>query len=178
MALSPKQNQFVSEYLVDLNATKAALRAGYSEKTAAQIGYKLLQRPDVQEAIQDARNAQEVRTQITSDKVLRELARIAFADASDYVKVVTLSPKKTVGVPLGAVVLTPTEKLTADQKAAIASIEETQAGIRVRTHDKVKALELLGKHLGIFTEKITIAAIDPETVKEVEALIHDAEAGD
>lgn len=178
MALSPKQNRFVAEYLVDLNATSAAIRAGYSEKTAAQIGYKLFQKPEIQDALQEARAAQEARTQITSDKILRELARIAFSDASDYVKVVQMDQEKEGGVPMGAVMFTPTENLSADQRAALAYIEETQAGIKVRTHDKVKALELLGKHLGIFTEKVAIAAIDPETVKEVEALIHDAEAGD
>lgn len=171
MALTPKQNRFVSEYLVDLNATKAAIRAGYAEKTAAQIAYNLLRRGDVQEALQEARDVQEKRTNITSDRILRELARIAFADASDYAKVVSNGQ-------LQAVELTPTEDLSLDQRAALASIEETQFGIKVRTHDKVKALELLGKHLGIFTEKISIAAIDPETVKEVEAMIHDTEASD
>lgn len=178
MALTPKQNQFVAEYTVDFNATAAAIRAGYSEKTAGQTAHKMLQSPQIQEAVKEAISAREARTQITGDRVLKELARIAFSDAGDYAKVVSIPPKKTGGIPIQAVALTPTAELTADQRAAIASIEETQAGIKVRTHDKVKALELLGKNLGLFTEKIAIAAIDPETVKEVEALIHDAEAGD
>ncbi len=177
MALTPKQNQFVLEYTVDFNATAAATRAGYSEKTAAQAGHNLLQRDEIQVAIKDAIAAREKRTQITGDRVIQELARIAFADVGDYVQVVAIPPKKTGGVPIQAVALTPTEKLNAEQRAAIASIEETQAGIKLRLHDKVKALELIGKNLGLFTEKIAIAAIDPETVKEVEALIHDTEAG-
>lgn len=176
MALTPKQNQFVAEYTVDFNATAAAIRAGYSEKTAGQTAHKLLQFPQIQAAISEAITARERRTQITGDRVLAEIAKIAFSDASDYAQVKQLAPKKKGGIPLQVVALTPTEELTADQKAAIASIEETQAGIRVRTHDKVKALELLGKHLGIFTEKIAIAAIDPAVVKEVEELIHDTEA--
>lgn len=178
MALAPKQNQFVAEYLVDLNVTQAAIRAGYSKKTAAQQGHKLMQMQEIEAAIQEARANREARTQITSDKILRELARIAFSDASDYAKVVCMGSPKKAGIPMQGVRLTPTEELSVDQRAAIASIEETQTGIKVRTHDKVKALELLGKHLGLFTEKISIAAIDPAIVKEVEALIHDAEAGD
>lgn len=178
MALTPKQNQFVAEYTVDFNASAAAIRAGYGEKTAGQVAHKLLRSPQIQEAVKEAISARERRTQITGDRVLAELARIAFSDASDYVKVKQPGPAKKNGIPLQFLVLTPTEELTADQKAAIASVEETKAGIKVRTHDKVKALELLGKHLGLFTDKIAISAIDPETVKEVETLIHDTEAGD
>lgn len=175
--MTPKQERFVAEYLVDLNATAAAIRAGYEERSAAQRGYKLLRDPEVQKAIQEAQANRAARTQITGDRILRELARIAFADASDYAKVVCMGSAKKAGIPMQGVRLTPTEELSSDQRAAIASIEETQTGIKVRTHDKVKALELLGKHQGLFTEKISIAAIDPETVKEVETMIHDAAAG-
>lgn len=176
MALTSKQNRFVLEYIVDHNATAAAIRAGYSKKTAGQFAHNLLQHDDIQAAIDDAIAAQEKRTLVTADRVVRELARIAFADAGDYTQVVTIDEGKQ-GVPKQIVVLTPTARLSADQRAAIAGMEDTQAGIKLRLHDKVKALELLGKHLGIFTEKISIAAIDPETVKEVEALVHDTEAG-
>lgn len=172
-----KQKQFVLEYLVDLNVTQAAIRAGYSEKTAAQQGHNLMQMPEIEAAIQEAQANRAARTQITGDRILRELARIAFADAGDYAQVVSMGSAKKAGIPVQGVRLTPTAELSVDQRAAIASIEETQAGIKVRTHDKVKALELLGKHQGLFTEKITIAAIDPETVKEVEAMIHDTAAG-
>lgn len=172
MALSPKQQRFAAEYPVDFNATAAAIRAGYSKKTAAQQGYNLLQMPEIQLAIKEEFKGRQERTQITGDKVIGELAKIAFSDAADYAQVV----KDGFGHIMLS--LTPTAELSADQRAALACIEETQAGIKVRTHDKVKALELLGKHLGLFMEKISIAAIDPETVKEVEALIHDTEAGD
>ncbi len=178
MALTPKQNQFVAEYTVDFNATAAAIRAGYSEKTAGQVAHKMLQSPQIQKAVKEAISARERRTQITGDRVLKELARVAFSDAGDYARVVDIQPKKKGGTPIQTVVLTPTEELSADQRAAVSGIKEGKFGIEVSTYDKVKALELLGKHLGLFTEKISIAAIDPETVKEVEALIHDAEAGD
>lgn len=110
--------------------------------------------------------------------MLKEIARIAFADVSDYAQVVALPSKRKGGPAIAAVSLTPTDKLTADQKAAIAVIEETQAGIKVRTHDKVKALELLCKHLGLLTEKVSISGITPEMVAEVEALVNDAATGD
>lgn len=177
MALSPKQNQFAAEYTVDFNATAAAIRAGYSEKTAAQVGHNLLQKPEIMGAVAEILSDRQKRTLITGDKVLKEIARIAFADVSDYAQVVAMPTKKKGGPAIAAVALTPTSQLTPDQKAAIAVIEETQAGIKVRTHDKVKALELLCKHLGLLTEKVSISGITPEQVKEVEALVHDTATG-
>ncbi|WP_310731021.1 terminase small subunit, partial [Burkholderia multivorans] len=78
--LSAKHQRFVDEYLIDLNATKAAERAGYSKRTAGQIGFELLKKPEIAEAISEAMKAREQRTGITQDRVLRELARIAFFD--------------------------------------------------------------------------------------------------
>ncbi len=77
--LTAKQDRFVEEYLVDLNATQAALRAGYSEKTARSIGAENLSKPDIEKAIADALEARRLRTEITQDRVLEELAAIAFA---------------------------------------------------------------------------------------------------
>lgn len=80
LALTPKEERFVEEYLVDCNATQAAIRAGYSEKTARAIGHELLQRPHIQDAIARAKQARSKRTEVTIDRVVRELARIAFFD--------------------------------------------------------------------------------------------------
>ena len=77
--MTAKQERFVQEYLVDLNATQAALRAGYSEKTARSIGAENLSKPDIEKAIADALEARRLRTEITQDRVLEELAAIAFA---------------------------------------------------------------------------------------------------
>lgn len=114
MALSPKQNQFVAEYTVDLNATAAAARAGYSEKTAAQMGYKLLKMPEIQKAIERAIADRESRTLITGDMVVQELAKIALSKVEDYYR---------------------------------------DYGLEIKTNDKIKALELLGKCLGFFDAK-------------------------
>lgn len=80
MELTPKQERFVAEYLIDLNATQAAIRTGYSAKTAASQGARLLKQGGVARAVQAAQQARAVRTEITQDRVLQELARIAFFD--------------------------------------------------------------------------------------------------
>lgn len=141
MALTPKQKAFVAEYLVDLNATAAAKRAGYSENRASELGYQLLQKTTVQAAIQKAMQDRERRTAITQDMVVLELAKVAFANGTDYAKVSGGGTR---------VDLTDTDRLTNDQRAAISCIKEGKFGIEVSTYDKVRALELLGKHLGIF----------------------------
>lgn len=78
--LTPKQRTFVDEYLVDLNATQAAVRAGYSSKTARTIGAQNLAKLNIQKALTDAMNDRAARTGITADRVLEELAKIGFAD--------------------------------------------------------------------------------------------------
>lgn len=139
MALSEKQQRFVAEYTVDFNATAAAIRAGYSEKTAAQMGYKLLKTQEIQEAVQQEIENRQDRTHITGDQVVAELAKIALSRVDDYYR---------------------------------------DYGMEIKLTDKIKALELLGKHLGTFTEKIAISGITPEMVAEVEALVNDAATGD
>ena len=81
--LTAKQQRFVDEYLIDLNATQAAIRAGYSEKTAFSIGTENLRKPLIQKAIQQRKQAREQRTEITQDRVIQELAAIGFARATD-----------------------------------------------------------------------------------------------
>lgn len=161
--LTEKQKRFVEEYLVDLNATQAAIRAGYAEKTARSIGQENLTKPDIQAAIQNAISARSERTEITQDMVLRELARIAFANGADFARIVSTSTVTTVVnekgytqqvmQPVQRVELVDTEKVDPEKLAAIAGIKEGKFGIEVKSYDKVKALELLGQHLGMFTGK-------------------------
>ena len=87
--LTEKQQRFVDEYLVDLNATQAAIRAGYSPHTANEQGAQLLAKLSVQHAVREARSAQQKRTAITADTVLMEIANIALADARELVEVKT-----------------------------------------------------------------------------------------
>lgn len=129
----------MDEYLVDLNATAAARRAGYSAKTADRIGPELLGKTCVSEAIKKAMEKRQTRVEISQDRVLRELAAVAFANGTDYASVVS-----------GLVMMNDTEDLTQEQKAAIVSIKQTKEGVEVKLADKMKALELLAKHLGLF----------------------------
>lgn len=139
--LMPKQKRFVAEYLVDLNATQAAGRAGYKDPN---IGRQLITKNNVAEAIRKAMADREERTGVTQDWVVQELYKIAHADRGGIAKVVG-------GV---RVVLTDTDELDDEQRAALVGVEETKFGIKVTTCDKLKALELLGRHLGMFTDKV------------------------
>lgn len=151
--LTPKQKAFAAEYLVDLNAAAAATRAGYSERTARAKGYVLLQNPDIQAEIRAGMENRAKRLEISQDMVIQELARIAFFNATRAARVVNNQ--------YGAQVeFTDTEELTDDERAAIASIEETKHGIKVSSYDKVRALELLGKHLGLFDKAAGVTPPD------------------
>lgn len=141
VALTAKQKAFVQEYLVDLNATAAAKRAGYKDPN---FGRQLLTKTNVSSAIQKAMQSREQRTEITQDMVVRELAKVAFANGTVYAKVTGGGTQ---------VELTDTDRLTADQRAAISCIKDGKFGIEVSTYDKVRALELLGKHLGLFDKQ-------------------------
>lgn len=141
--LTPKQRRFIDEYLIDLNATQAAIRAGYSEKTAYSIGVQLLKKLEIQAEIHKRRNRLQNKLEITQERVLQELAAIAFANGADYAKVVNSGLLPTVE-------MIPTDELPPEKLPAIAGIKANQYGVEVKLHDKVKALELLGKYLGTF----------------------------
>ena len=138
--LTERQTRFCDEYLIDLNATQAAVRAGYSKKTAGSIGNELLKKPEIVARIKKRRDAQIKRTEITADRVLLELARIAFVNGSAFA---TITAR-------GKIKFTPTDDLTPDQRSVIASVKNGKFGTEIKTNDKVRALELLGKHLGLF----------------------------
>lgn len=138
--LNDKQKRFVDEYLVDLNATAAAKRAGYSEKTACEQGSRLLANVKVQAEIQKRKVELQNKLEITQERVRQELAAIAFANGTDFATI----------TQNGLVRLTPTSELTEEKKKAVASIKEGKFGVEVKLHDKVKALELLGRDLGMF----------------------------
>lgn len=116
---------------------------GYSKKTAEAQAARLLRNVKVQERISELRSQQSKRTEITADRVLAELAAIAFADRTEIAKI---NDK-------GFVEFTQTDKLSPEVKKIISGIKEGKFGIEVATADKVRALELLGKHLGIFDKR-------------------------
>lgn len=148
--LSNKQKLFCDEYLIDLNVTQAAIRSGYSNSYAADKAYKLLEKPEIKAYIDERMKAREKRIEITQDMVLNELAKIAFANTTDYVEVEDKGQYKMVNTK-------PTKDLTPNQVVAIASIKQGANGIEIKLHDKVRALEDIGRHLGMFKDKIELS---------------------
>ena len=145
--LTLKQQRFVDEYLIDGNATQAAIRAGYSEKAAAEIAYENLRKPQISLAIEQAFKALQAKSGVTPEQVVKELARIAFADMGEFA---TWEPN--------GLRLRDSGELTPDVLAAVAEVGETVGEktntLRFKLHDKVKALALLGKHLGMFADRV------------------------
>ena len=148
--LSPKQERFAAEYLVDLNATQAAIRAGYSPKTAGVQGFDLLKKPEIAAAIERQRHVHAKSTGLTVERVLTEAMRLAFFDIRKLTD--------AEGNPL------PINQLDDDTAAAIQGLElatermrgdEDGAETVVRKYkaaDKNVALERLFKHLGLFAK--------------------------
>jgi phage terminase small subunit len=141
--MTAKQLRFVEEYLVDLNASAAAKRAGYSDKTSDSIGFSLLRKIEIQQAIQSKRLERSAKTGITAERVIREIARVAFAD-----------PRDVMMWGEGGVTLRDSASLTDDQAAAVMEVSQTvsQAGgsLKVKMHNKVEALEKLARHVGLY----------------------------
>jgi len=165
--LTPKQKAFVQEYLIDLNATQAAIRAGYSPVTASVIGSENLGKPYIQEAIQKAMAERAKRTEITADRVLHQLARQAFSDIRDFV----YWDEKFVKVgetPEGEPIYEQHRVLRLKDASEvdgtlITEIREGQHGLVIKRTDPQKALELIGRHLALFTDKQEIKINrDPE----------------
>lgn len=143
--MTKKQKRFVEEYLIDLNATQAAIRAGYSPHTAKDIGCENLAKPNIAAAISQAMAERSKRTGINQDRVLQELARIGFAKITDVVD------------PETAKIRTDASD---DDLACIQSIKikpnEFGTEREVKLYDKKSALVDLGKHLGLFKDKMEL----------------------
>ncbi|GIQ63615.1 terminase small subunit [Paenibacillus cisolokensis] len=145
MKLTAKQQRFADEYLIDLNATQAAIRAGYSPKSAEVQGSRLLSNAKVRAYIGERMAEHSRRTGVNQERIIRELARIAFLDPTQLVNMDT------------AELL---DAATADDRAAIASVKvKSMSGDvemierEVRFADKIKALELLGKRFGMWLDR-------------------------
>lgn len=151
--LTGKQKIFADEYLIDLNATRA-YRAAYpnckKDSSADAAARKLLGNTRIQTYISEQMKERQKRTEITQDRVIQELAKIAFAKITDYVEVQSDGVKNIV-------VVKSTEELSKNQVSAIAGIKQGKYGIEVKLNDKERALEMLGRHLGMWNDKINIS---------------------
>jgi len=152
MAMNEKKARFAKEYIIDLNATQAAIRAGYSEKTAYSQGQRLLKDVEIQALIQKEMDKRGKRTDITADRVVKELGKIAFSDVRNVYN--------------GDGRMLEPYELSDDAAATISSFKVTKLSVggaendmekvteEYKRHDKTKALELLGRHFGIFNDKL------------------------
>lgn len=173
MALTPKQLLFVKEYLIDFNATQAAIRAGYSKKTARSQGQRLLTNVDICTEIQKSVNERAERTEVTADRVVLEYARIAFLNPAKFFTMVDDT------------VLLDFNDCQEDEIRAIAEIQQemyvekdgTETGqtvkkTKLKFHNKLNALDALAKHTGVYErdeerEKEEAKEIIKEALEEI-----------
>ena len=148
--LNDMQMRFVNEYLIDFNAAAAAKRAGYKAHSAGSQGPRLLENEKVRSYLKKQIDKRAKRTEITADRVLQEIANIAFANSDDFVRIEEGKFGKTVKILAS-------KDIPEDKKAAVAGVKEGANGIEVKLNDKVKALELVGKHLGMFNDKLDVS---------------------
>ncbi len=158
--LTEKQQRFVDEYLIDLNATQAAIRARYSAKTADVQGSRMLGNVKVQQAISEAMAERSKRTGVNQDRIVMELAKIAFVNIADVIDPENVTIK---------------EGATTDDTAAIQSVKvkviptKDGEGVEreIKMADKIRALELLGKHIGMFKDKVDVSIEKSEKLDDI-----------
>lgn len=171
MALTPKQKLFVDEYLIDLNATQAAIRAGYSPNNADKIGSELLGKTRVSDAISKAMAERSRRTGINQDRILMELAKIAL-----------VNPANVVDFDEATIL----DSALPEDLAAVASVKvkrfPTKEGEgverEIKFYDKTKALDLAGRHLGMFKDKLEVSGTLETERTKLDDLIEQMRGGD
>lgn len=157
--LTDKQQRFVDEYLIDLNATQAAIRAGYSVNTAKDIGCENLAKPNIRDAISKRMAARSRRTGVNAERVVLELAKIAFLNMTDVVD------------SHGNI----REDATPEDLSCIESIKYKESDNEyggsvereVKVASKLKALELLGKHLGMYQNNMNLTVDKSEKLEDI-----------
>lgn len=183
MKLNERQQQFAREYLVDFNATAAAKRAGYSENTAYSQGHDLLKHPEIKKLIAQQIEARSQRVEVTADRVLQELAKVAFASVGDFLEV----------QPDGSAVVN-LQGLTPEQLAAIGEVQVDEyvdgrgedqrrvKRVKVKMLDKLKALELVGRHTDVqaWRDRVEVGATTglAERLREAQERLKRHRSGD
>ncbi|GGD30856.1 terminase small subunit [Aureimonas glaciei] len=159
MSLTPKQRRFVDAYLLDPNGTQAAIAAGYSPKSAAVEASRLLNNAKVAAELSGRRKVLEMKTGITPERVLSELAKLGFSDIRQIVQwrtsVLSMEEYDETGEPVlrttNEVTISDSASLSDEAAAAVLEVSQTKDGaLKVKMHDKVGPLVKIGQHLGMF----------------------------
>lgn len=172
-SLNDKQRTFCKEYIIDLNLTQAGIRAGYSPKTAYSIAEENLRKPEIQDYIQQLMKERSKRLEISADMVLNELAKIGFSDIKDYLyfseNAEVVFNEKSI-LDLSAV-----QEITTTTYSDTTNKSQNKIQLKFKLYDKLRALELLAKHLGLFdkteqndNEKVVVKIMYSEKTKEQE----------
>ena len=143
--LTIKQKKFADEYIISGNATEAATKAGYSEKTAYSSGQRLLKKVEITEYIRKRQEEERKKYDIRKEDIISEYAAIGFNDVSEFIS-----------IKGRRVIIKSTDDLSPQQRRAISSIKKTKFGIEVTFYDKPKALDSLCRILGFNEDKITV----------------------
>lgn len=157
--LTNKQQRFVDEYLIDLNATQAAIRAGYSPRSAQQIADENLLKPVISDAISQAMAERSKRTGINADRILIEMAKIGFANIIDVANLDEAFVRSDASDNDTAAIQSIKVKRIPTQDGDIIERE-------IKMYDKTKALIELGKHVGVFDNKLKISGVVPVVIRD------------
>lgn len=153
--LTPKQEAFCREYAIDKNATQAAIRAGYSKKTARAAGARLLAHVNISKKVGDVAKVHAVKLEITAERVLEEIAAMALYDVSDLVEISKGGRITSLKHPRDI------KKLPANVRKAVKGWKWDKAGrFIVMLADRSKALDQLARHLSLYNDKLEVTGVD------------------
>jgi len=164
MKLTVKEKAFIKLYPVEMNATAAARRAGYAHKYAVKMGGQLMRKPEVRDAVRAELDRRAKKYEAEAHKVIQDLADIAHLDRSQVFRIID-----------GRLQVTDTDLLPERVRRCISKISQTEHGLRIEFDDRVKALELLGRHLALFTDNLNMSGtvkthtIDDMTEEQIDA---------
>lgn len=169
MALTPKQQRFCEEYLIDLNATQAAIRAGYSERTANEQGARLLANVSIKCVLDEAIQDRAEKTEITAERVLKEISIMAFYDpAAIMIEIGEVDPDLADGISVsddgkiyGLRGAGDIRRLPENVRRAIVGWGyDRNQNFTVKLADKSKALDQLARHLSLYNDKLEVNGLD------------------
>lgn len=149
--LTNKQEAFCREYLIDLNATQAAIRAGYSKKVAGSIGFENLKKPEIENYIAELQKNKAVKLDFTFERIANELAKVAFGDVKNYFndmgRLIDINLLESdISMSIKSVTVQQEKITTAGEVFVESSIK------KIESYDKLKALEMLNKMFGHFSK--------------------------